>query len=133
MLGSQTQIINGQRVDTPTLFQFAPTSYGQQSTGVPNVSPSIPPFIGAGGGGGGAYGGGSTVGGYGTADNNAQVTAIARAHPYSLKVSPALWAVGLLLFSLILLKGIHWRETTLEGFDERAHAGPVRESASESA
>lgn len=128
MLGSQTDVVNGQRFVTPTFFQFAPTSFGQQTTGVPNVSPSAPPFIG-GNSTGGAYG---NVGGYGTADNNTQVTAIANAHPYNLKVSPVWWAVVLLLGSLMLLKGIHWRETTLEGFEERGHAGPAREEASES-
>jgi len=130
MLGSQTIVTNGQRFDTPTLFQFAPASYGQQTTGVPNVSPQVPPFVGGGGMVGSS--GVENIGGYGTAGNNAQVTAIASAHPYSLKVSPVWWAVILLLGSLILLKGIHWRETTLEGFEERGHAGPARESAEES-
>lgn len=130
MLGSQTQVINGQRFDTPTLFQFAPSSYGQQTTGVPNVSPQVPPFIG--GGGSAGSGGLESVGGYGTAGNNAQVTAIAAAHPFNPKVSPVWWAVVLLVGSLILLKGIHWRETTLEGFREEGHAGPAREEASES-
>jgi hypothetical protein len=127
MLGSETVLINGQRFVMPTRSQYAPTQYGPQTTGVPQVSPTIPPYLG-GAPVSGSYNEG--VGGYGTAGNNAQVTAIARAHPYSLKVSPTWWAVAFGLVGLVLLKGIHWRDTTLAGFEERGRAGSAREEAS---
>lgn len=132
-LGPQTLVVNGQRNTFPTTPQWWPQGYGPQTTGVPQVSPSLPPFIGAANTAGGSAFGLEGIGGYGTAANNAQVTAIAAANPHSLKASPLWWAVGFLLLGLVLLKGIHWRETTLEGFSERGEAGPVREAASESA
>jgi hypothetical protein len=134
-LGPLTQVVDGQRNTFPAGYQFFPQGYGPQTTGVPQVSPTMPPFIGAqntaGGGGGGAWGS-EGVGGYGTAGNNAVVTQIAAGNPHSLKASPLWWAIGFLIIGLLLLKGIHWRETTLEGFEERGHAGPASESASES-
>lgn len=132
-LGSQTQVVDGQRNVFPTSAQWAPQSWGPTTTGVPQVSPTMPPFISAANtaGGGGAAFGLEGVGGYGTAGNNAQVTAVANANPWNLKVSPVLWAIAFLLVGLLLLKGVHWRETTLEGLEERGHAGPVHEAASE--
>lgn len=130
-LGPNTLVVDGQRNLFPSLAAFNPTSYGQQSTGVPNVSPTTPPFIGA--GSSPASAGYVGVNGYGTADNNAQMTAIAAQNPHNLKVSPVWWAVGSLLIGLMLLKGVHWRQTTLEGFSESGHAGGARESAGESA
>lgn len=130
-LGSDTDVVNGQRFTFPTAASYHPTQYGPQTTGVPQVSPTMPPYLG--GGGVTASGAAEGVGGYGTAGNNQQVTAIAAAHPYSLKVSPVWWAVGGLVGSLLLLNGIHWRKTTLEGASEHAHVGAVSESASESA
>lgn len=134
-LGSQTFINDGQRFTGPTSWAYQPTQYGPQTTGVPNVSPSMPPFVGAANGGGSSMGMGgySDVDGYGTADNNAQVTAIANANPHNLKVSPVWWAVGSLLGGLFLLQVVHWRKTTLEGASESAHVGGARESASEAA
>lgn len=133
-LGSQTQVVDGQRNTFPTTYQWVPQGYGPQTTGVPQVSPTMPPFIGAANSGGqGAAFGLEGVGGYGTAANNTATTAIAGANPWNAKVSPVLWAVGFLIIGLMLLKGINWRETTLEGFEERGHAGPVKESAEESA
>lgn len=130
-LGSQSDVVNGQRFTMPTAFQYAPNQYGPQTTGVPNVSPSMPPFIGAANGAGSSLGAGMEgVGGYGTAGNNALVTATAANNPHSLVVSPVWWAVGALLLGLVLLKGVHWRKTTLAGFEERGEAGPASESAS---
>lgn len=133
-LGSQTQVVDGQRNTFPTSFQYQPASYGPQTTGVPNVSPTMPPFISAANsqGGGSAFGL-EGVGGYGTAGNNSTVTAIAAANPWNPKASPLVWAIVFLIVGLVLLKGIHWRETTLEGFEEEAHLGPARERAEESA
>jgi hypothetical protein len=93
--------------------------------GVPNVSPSYPPYIGGGAMSMGA-GAATHVGGYGTADNNAQVAAIANAHPWNLRVSPVLWAVVGLVVGLIALKSIHWREAILEG-NEALNFGPAHE------
>lgn len=125
-LGSQSVVVNGQRVDTPSSFQFNPTQYGPQTSGVPQVSPTMPPYLG--GAPVSASGAVEGVNGYGTAGNNLQATAIASAHPYSLKVSPVWWALGSLFVGLALLNAIHWRKTILEG-SESAHAGPARESA----
>lgn len=130
-LGSDTGVVNGQRFTFPTLASYNPQSYGQQTTGVPQVSPTMPPYLGNGAPAG--MGGAEGVGGYGTAGNNAQVTAIAAANPYSLKVSPVWWAVGALVVGLTLLNAVHWRKTILESGDVRAEAGPAQASASESA
>ena len=134
-LGQGTQVVDGQRNTFPTMASYQPQGYGPQTTGVPQVSPTMPPFIGQANGAssGSAAFGLEGVGGYGTAANNTTVTATAAANPHSLKVSPVWWAVIFLVVGLLLLKGINWRETTLEHFTESGAAGPVRESASESA
>lgn len=111
-----TVAVNGQRFLTPTTFAFRPTGYGPQTTGVPMVTPSQPPFVGA--SPAAAPSSYAQVGGYGTADNNALVTQIAGENPWSLKHSPVLWAVGGLLLSLFLLRHVHWRDTLVE-----AHGG----------
>ena len=127
-LGADTGVVNGQRFTFPTTAAYSPMSYGPQTTGVPNVSPTLPPFVG--GGAGPTSGlGFEGVGGYGTAGNNQITTAIAGSKPFDMRLSPVLWAVILLLGSLILLKAIHWRETTLGGFSERANVGSVGEKA----
>jgi len=130
-LGPNTLAENGSRFTVPTWSSYAPTGYGQQTVGVPQVSPTMPPFMGAATSStpGGSISG---VGGYGTADNNTLTTAVANANPYSLSVSPVWWAVLLLVVGLLLLKGVHWRDTILSG-TERANAGPLTESASASA
>lgn len=132
-LGQGTQVIDGQRNLFPTSFAYQPTQYGPQSTGVPQVSPTMPPFIGAANGGGTSMAGMEQVGGYGTSGNNAQVTAVAAANPHNLKVSPTWWAVGALVIGLTLLNVVHWRKTTLESVSEGGNVGGVKESASESA
>lgn len=135
-LGANTQVVDGQRNTFPTMASYAPVGYGPSTTGVPQVSPTMPPFIGAannGTGAGGAAFGLEGVGGYGTSGNNATVAAIAGANPHNLKVSPLWWAVILLIVGLVLLKGISWRDTTLEHFTESGAAGGAHESASEGA
>jgi hypothetical protein len=131
-LGSDTFVINGQRFSQPTGAQYSPTQYGPQTTGIPQVSPTQPPFIGAANGGASSLGGMEGVGGYGTSGNNSLVTATAANNPHNLKVSPAWPAVICLVVGLLLLKAVHWRKTTLEGFDERGNVGEARESAAES-
>jgi hypothetical protein len=128
-------VVDGQRNTFPTIASYAPVGYGPQTTGVPQVSPTMPPFIGASNNGTGTSGsafGLEGVGGYGTAGNNGTVTAIASANPNNLKVSPVWWAVAFVIVGLILLKGINWRETTLEHFTEAGSAGPASERAEES-
>lgn len=132
-LGSQTQVVDGQRNIFPSSYAYSPTQYGPQTTGVPQVSPTMPPFIGAANGAGSSLGAMEGVGGYGTAGNNAQVTQVASEHPHNLKVSPVWWAVASLVVGLSLLRAVHWRRTTLEGIEERGNVGPVREAASEQA
>lgn len=134
-LGATTQIVDGQRNTFPSSYAFFPTQYGPQTTGVPQVSPTMPPFIGAANGGGSSLGvgaGAEGVGGYGTAGNNAMVTATAAAHPHNLKTSPVWWAVASLIVGLVLLNAVHWRKTTLESFDAHGNAGAARADASES-
>lgn len=125
--GSQTQVVNGQRNIFPTGAQWNPIGYGPSTVGVPQVSPTMPPFLGGGGSGTGL--GIEGVGGYGTAGGNLTATAIAGANPWNPKVSSVWWAVILLVVGLMLLKAVHWRETILES----GHAGPVHEEAHEEA
>lgn len=125
-LGSQTDVVNGQRFTMPTGLQYAPSQYGPQTTGVPQVSPTSPPFIGAANGAGSSIGAGmANVGGYGTADNNALATTVAANNPHNWKVSPVWWAVGSLIVGLTLLKAVHWRTLATEG----GKLGPLSESA----
>ena len=125
-LGADTGVVNGQRFTFPTTAAYSPMSYGPQTTGVPNVSPTLPPFIG--GGAGPTSGlGFEGVGGYGTAGNNQVTTAIAGSKPFDMRLSPVLWAVILLLVGLFGLAAIHWRKTTLGGVGENAHVGAASE------
>lgn len=127
-LGADTTVVNGQRFIAPTRDQWFPMGYGPQTTGVPQVSPSMPPFLGGSPTNNSMIEG---VGGYGTAGNNAVSTQIANAHPWNLKASPVIWAIVGLLLSIFLLRHVHWRDTMLEGAEEGARLGPVRENASE--
>ena len=124
-LGPDTAVYNGQRFKLPQGNVYFPTAYGPQSQGVPQISPTMPAFIG----GSQASGGYSSVNGYGTADNNSTVTAVAAAHPFNWKVSPVLWAVVGLVVSLLLIQKIHWRKTILEGEEHVGILGS-REEAS---
>lgn len=127
-LGADTNVVNGQRFTFPSTAAYSPMAYGPQTSGVPNVSPTMPPFIG--GGQGPTSGlGFEGVGGYGTAGNNQFTTAVAASKPFDMRLSPVLWVVIFLLGSLILLKAIHWRETTLGGFAEKANLGSIGEKA----
>jgi hypothetical protein len=132
--GADTQVVNGQRFTFPTSASYNPPNWGPTSTGVPNVTPSLPPFAGVGSGGSSVAGGVSdNVGGYGTAGNNQATTSMANQNPNNLKVSPVWWAIAALLIGLFLLKSVHWRDSLLEGAKEEAHVGPARESAAEEA
>lgn len=127
-LGQGTFVNDGQRFSGPTAGMFAPVTYGPQTTGVPQVSPTMPPFLGGSAAGATSSGGMANVGGYGTADNNGLVTATAANHPHNWKVSPVWWAVGALVIGLLALQGVHWRKTILQG-DEGASVGRASESA----
>lgn len=131
-LGADTSIVNSQLIDFPSPAAYNPFGFGPQTVGVPNVSPSLPPYMGSPLGTAGGSAAGSTIGGYGTADNNAQVAAIANAHPWSLKVSPVVWATVGLVVSLVILKAVHWRETIIEG-SESGSVGAASEEARASA
>lgn len=126
-LGADTEMINGQLVSTPQMTQYSPQGWGPQTLGVPNVTPAFPPFLG------GATPtsmapGAESVGGYGTAGNNNQVTQMANAHPWNWRVSPVPWAIGGLLLALFLLKAIHWNDALLEG-KAGLDLGPTHASA----
>jgi hypothetical protein len=133
-LGQGTQVVDGQRNVFPTYAAYGPVGYGPSTTGVPQVSPTMPPFIGGANTGGASSSpfGLEGVGGYGTAGNNATVAQVASNNPHNLTVSPVWWAVVMLVVGLLLLKGINWRETTLEHFTESGSAGPAKENAGES-
>lgn len=127
-LGADTVVVNGQRFATPTWAAYAPVGYGPQTTGVPQVSPSMPPYLG------GSPTNNSlieNVGGYGTAGNNALAATMANQNPWSFKHSPVLFAVIGLLVALFLLRHIHWRDTILEGAEEHGEVGGLREGAHE--
>lgn len=127
-LGADTAVVNGQRFATPSWAAYRPAGYGPQTTGVPQVSPSMPPFLGGSPVNNSIVEG---VGGYGTAGNNSFAAQMAAANPFNPRVSPVLWAVGGLLVSLFLLRHVHWRDTIVEGAEERAEAGPFSERAGE--
>lgn len=130
MYGSDTVGVNSQRFTTPTIAAYRPSSYGQQTTGVPQASPTMPPFLnGAGQGSSGAVYEG--VGGYGTSANNLMATSLAAANPHSLKLSPVWWAVIVLLLGLWLLNAVHWRDTVLESASGALDVGPARAEARE--
>lgn len=131
-LGPGSQNVNGQLIDFPQGSAYVPPGFGPQSIGVPQVSPSYPPYMGWGVGSPMGSQGVGAVGGYGTADNNGTVAAIANAHPWNLRVSPVLWVVILLPLSLLLLRAIHWRETLIEGHEGASLLG-VGEKAEGSA
>lgn len=127
VLGQGTVIVDGQRTTGPTSAAFVPPSYGIQTTGVPNVSPIIPPY--AGGTTGGAWGsaggvGFNSVNGYGTADNNAAQAAAAADNPHSFRLSPVWWAVIALVGGVLCLQAVSWHETIeAHGSAGPAHAG----------
>lgn len=110
--GPQTQTVDGQRNVFPSRNQYAPMTYGVQSTGVPQVSPTMPPFVGTGaaGGAGAALGmGAEGVDGYGTAGNNQAATRLAADNPMSLHLSPLWWAIICLVGGLFILHKTAWR------------------------
>lgn len=127
-LGADTVVVNGNRFATPTWDSYNPTNYGPQTTGVPQVSPSMPPYLGGSPVNNSMLEG---VGGYGTAGNNNLMTQVANANPWNLRVSPVVWAIVGLLLSIFLLRHVHWRETILESAREEARFGPVSEGAHE--
>jgi hypothetical protein len=124
-IGADSAVVNGQLVTLPSSYAYNPQGWGPQTRGVPQVTPSYPPYVG---GALQSAPGSESVGGYGTAGNNALATAIAGSAPWSFKMSPVIFATVGLVVSLVLLKAIHWRETMLEG-DESARIGPVSERA----
>lgn len=128
MLGADTAVVNGQRFITPTRPQWYPTGYGPQTTGVPQVSPSMPPFLGGSPANNSLVEG---VGGYGTAGNNSFMAAQAGQNPWSPRLSPVWWAIGGLLVSIFLLRHVHWRDTILEGAEASGRLGPVEGRAEE--
>lgn len=133
-IGSDTIALNGIRTTTPTYASYNPLSFGPQTSGVPNVSPQLPPFLGGSAAGAPGTGtGGENVNGYGTAGGNYLATSIAGSNPHHFAVAPTWWVVIFLLVGLLLLKGVHWRDTTLEGFEAGGRVGPARAEASEEA
>lgn len=127
-VGPNTLVVDGQRFAVPTQNAYNPVGYGQLVNLTPISQLNQPPMVGVGGGnsGGGALGA-DVVGGYGTAGNNALATIKANANPWSLRESPVIWAVLLLLIGLFGLTAIHWRKTTLAGIGESGHVEGANE------
>lgn len=120
-LGPQTVVVDGQRNVFPSSAQWNPMGWGPQTTGVPQVSPSMPPFLN-----GATVTGGTFLGG---GSGNLDSAIAASNAPFNLKMSAVLWAVILLVVGLMLLKAVHWRETVMEG----GSFGPLHEEAHEEA
>jgi hypothetical protein len=127
VLGQGTFVVDGQRTTLAPASAFSVQSYGPQTSGVPNLTPTIPPMMGGTTGGVAGANGHNSVQGYGTADNNAMVASIAAQNPHSLQASPLWWAVGCLVGGVLLLQFVSFRET----IDE--HSGRVAASADASA
>lgn len=125
-LGAQTVVIDGQRFSVPTTAAYNPYGFAQltQPQQISNVN--FPPMLP---GGAGAATGFSTVGGYGTAEQNAMTTAAANAKPWDMKLSPTVWAMLFLIGGLVGLSVIHWRKTTLGGGEANLHIGPAEGAA----
>ena len=129
-VGPNTLVVDGQRFAVPTGNAYNPVGYGQLVNLTPVSQLNQPPMVGVGGGNAsGTAGGADVVGGYGTAGNNALAAIKAHGNPWSLRDSPVLWAVILLLVGLFGLAAIHWRKTTLGGVGENAHVGAASEKA----
>jgi hypothetical protein len=110
--GAESVVVNGQLIAQPQLYQYQPQGFGPQTVGVPNISPSYPPFLGGNGGNQAMLNSGSAsnVGGYGTAGNNDMATQAANGSPFNPRVSPLPWAIAALLIGLAGLHFFHWRE-----------------------
>lgn len=108
--GAESVVVNGQLIGQPQLYQYQPQGFGPQTVGVPNVSPSYPPFLGGGNQAMLNSGSASNVGGYGTAGNNGLAAMAANGSPFSPRVSPLPWAIAALLIGLAGLHYFHWRE-----------------------
>jgi hypothetical protein len=125
MLGEGTAVVNGQRTVIVPQAAYVPTSFGAQTSGVPNVTPIVPPYASAVGGPSASPASGyASVNGYGTAENNGMQTSIAANNPHNWKASPTWWAVGALVIGLTLLGTVSWHETVdAEGGKVKADAG----------
>ena len=111
MIGYESQVINSQLVNVAPAQSFNPLVFGRAYVpvgawprqGVYNVPPVLPPGGGlaksmapAAYGGSGAYGvTPSAVSGEGS--------------PWSVKSSPLWWALGFLVFALIMLHTVHYK------------------------
>lgn len=123
-LATGTAVVNGQRITAPTGDAYNPVGFGQLVQMQPVQNINVPPMVGGGTGGmGGAVTGQDVVGGYGTSSLNSAAVLDANQNPWSLRASPVLWALGGLVLSLVLLKAVHWRKTTLGGIHASESAG----------
>ena len=129
MIGANTVAIDGSRFTVPSNAAYNPYGFGQTVQPQPIQNVNFPPMLPNGGGATGSGGAlAEAVGGYGTAGQNAAATAIASTNPWSLKASPTIWFVILLILSLVLIGKIFWRKQT-SVLGESAHAGPASEGA----
>jgi len=122
MLGPSSNVINGQLLGLPQGFQFSPRGYGPGTVTVPASPPTVPP---------GVQGGSTTTQASAAGSGMGQVgryKAAAAANPWSPRTSVLPWAVVGLIFAVLMLHYVHYRET-LFGATESAHVGPVHEAA----
>lgn len=124
-LGAQTAVIDGQRFSVPTTSAFNPYGFAQLTQPQPMANVNFPPVLPNGVPAGGT--GFSSVGGYGTAEQNALATSNANAKPWDIKAAPTWWAIIFLVLAIFLLSTVHWRKTTLAGGSENLHVGPAAE------
>lgn len=108
-IGPGSAVADGQRFAVWTSSAFRPQAFGPTVTAAPAAVATVPPVVGAGYMGPAGSAGATTIGGYGTADNNTYVASVAASQPFSFKSSPLPFALIGLVVSLVLLRAIFWR------------------------
>lgn len=112
MLGYETEVVNGQMVNVAPAAAYDPIIFGAMYTGpgmwprqgVYNVPPVLPsPEMQAGMAPASYGGGGSPISG-----SSVPTATSATGNPYHLTKSPVLWAIGLLVFTLLMLNYVHF-------------------------
>lgn len=110
MLGYESEVVNGQLVNVAPAAAYDPIIFGAMYTGpgawprqgVYNVPPVLPSPANMSAMAPAAYGG-STV-----TTTAIPTTSSETGNPYHLTKSPVLWAVGLLVLSLLMLHYVHF-------------------------
>lgn len=112
-VGPGSAVTDGQRFAVLTQSAFRPQAFGPTVTAAPAAVATVPPAVGSGYYGAAGSAGATTIGGYGTADNNTYVASTAAQAPFSFRTSPLPWAVFGLVGSLVALRLIFWRHEAI--------------------